>query len=150
MSTARDVDQRQSAAKMALKIKRDHERAGQLALEALALFGDLDATDEQRGDLAHSLAGLFRDLGDLERCEPLAVQAIEREAALAEPRPLILATRHLFHAKLLYDLRRFGEAAHHARTGLAIYETGIAGDHPELARVREHVAAIVAGVPQPS
>lgn len=150
MTTTEEVCKRKSAASMALKIKKDPVRAMQLALEAVALFDEVETTDEQRGDLAHGLAGLLRDLGELERCEPLAVLAIDLEAALPEPRALILGTRHMFYATYLHGLRRFGEAAQHARSAVAIYATGIHANDPELAYLRARVAAIIADAESPA
>jgi hypothetical protein len=134
------VTELRTAARHALREDRDAAR--RLALEALALLADLQASAVESADLHHSLAALFQELGDPARCESLALTALALEAAL--DRPAILGNHHLFLAMFLTRQGRLDEAAHHARAGLPHYERALGSRDPELARVRADIAAIIA------
>lgn len=117
--------------------ERDHDvvRARQLvdrAIEAMT-----ERTAEQCGRIAARLVML----GDRERAVPFAQSAIELDSSGS---PIVLGTRHMFYAKLLHELHRWRDAAHHAGEGARLYALGCAPDDRELAFVREDAARIIA------
>jgi hypothetical protein len=140
---AADVDRLRFEARYCLRAKQERERALALALEAYAMLDRMDATDLERGDACAGLSSLFLDLGDDERCESLAIQAIQIEAALDQPRPVLLGTRQLFYAMFLHERGRFVEAGRQATDGLTWYARGVAADDRELAYVRTHMEPVL-------
>ncbi|WP_238010468.1 hypothetical protein KZZ52_25085 [Dactylosporangium sp. AC04546] len=121
-------------ARVQLRVHHDRERALELVTAADAMLADATVPAEVHA----SLASLWLDLGDERRSEERIRQAIE-----AESHPVLLGTHKLFYAKLLHAQQRHGEAARHAREGLAIYEQGVAPDYPELPRLWADLAPIL-------
>ncbi len=143
MTTKDQIDQRRWAAKKTWIFKRDRAAASTEALEALELLATADARGSELAELHHNMAALFRELGDVARCEPLARRALELE--LSDKRDdYTLGNYYLFLAKLLDEQGQHGEATTLARHGLAAFERAWAPNYPELAVIREEVAKIVA------
>lgn len=143
VATKDQIDQRRWAAKKHWMFKRDRDGAMTLALEALELLRTAEAQGSALAELHHNMAALFRELDDVERCEPLARRALELE--LADKRDdYTLGNYYLFLAKLLSEQGNHREAVPLARDGLAAFERAWAPTYAELDVIRAEVAKIVA------
>jgi hypothetical protein len=143
MASFHDIDQKQAQARYALNLKNDRVRAAALGVEALELLATVDLPGSKLGTLHHNLAALFRDLDDLERCEPLARRAVELELA-DEASPYPLGDYYMFLAVLLHDRGKSREALGFAREGERVFLRVRKLDDPEMNFVRADVARIAA------
>lgn len=141
MSTAQEVERARLAAKKVFMFEKDVARASELGIAALSLYGVVDVVGSKRGDLAHALAGFFREVGDLDRCEPLAREAVELEYSDAA-RPAILGDYLVFLAELLHERGKSAEALSLAKEGLAVLLRDASPSDPELIFVHGAIAKI--------
>ena len=149
--TADEIDTLRSKAVRCLRLANDRDKARSLATEAEQMLARLSDSPDAEADIYAGLAGLWRDLGDHQRAETLIKKAIERDALAEKSRPLIHGTHHFFIAKLLFEQKRFAEAAKYARDGLALYEQGVEPGNRELAYQRQLLEPVLrAGEGEPS
>lgn len=143
MSSFEDLEKKRWDAKKILMFKRDRVRAAELALEALELLPRVDLDGSALAEVHHNMSALFRDLDDLERCEPLARRAVELERADRRD-DWKLGNYELFLAMLLHDRGKHAEAAAFARDGVASFERHARPNDPELAMHRSIASKIIA------
>lgn len=109
--------------------QRDLLEATWCANEALALALLATGTDERRADVLQLTARLFRELGDLERCEIAARAAVVAEARCE--RPLVLGQLTLFLAHVLHERGNYDEATAAARWAYHCYVRAKGPRNPE-------------------
>jgi tetratricopeptide (TPR) repeat protein len=144
VSTVKEITDRYWVAKKILMFKKDRAQAHAIALEALAMMPEADATGSALGTLYHNLSAVFRDLEDLERCEPLARRAVELEAG-GNATPYLLGDYDGFLAELLRDMGKPVEAAEAARASIATYQRDPSQNDPELRYKCELAQKIIDG-----
>lgn len=140
---AQQIDDMQAEARYYRDLKKDRQRALEIATRAQDLLSTLVATKTDESDLHAAMANLWLSLGRDDLVEQEIRLAIDAEALVEPRRPIIKATEHLFFAKFLYERQRFGEAAVQARVGLELYSEAQPDGSKELTYIRQLMTPVL-------
>lgn len=140
---AQQIDDMQAEARYYRDLKKDQQRALEVATKAHELLSTLVATKIEESDLHASIANLWLSFGRDDLVEQEIQLAIEAEALVEPRRPIIKATEHLFFAKFLYERLRFAEAAVQARVGLELYSEAQPEGSKELTYIRQLMTPVL-------
>lgn len=140
---AQQIDDMQAEARYCRDLKKDRQRALEIATKAHELLSTLVATKIEESDLHASMANLWLSFGRDDLVEQEIQLAIAAEALVDPRRPIIKATEHLFFAKFLYEKQRFAEAAVHARVGLELYSEAHPEGSKELTYIRQLMTPVL-------